>query len=55
MLEDRYKGRMDKIELGVYQENSRAIRIYKKMGYRITQILDELHFYIMQKPLLSES
>ena len=42
---------MDKIELGVYQANTGAIRLYEKMGFQITRNLDDLHFYIMQKPL----
>jgi ribosomal protein S18 acetylase RimI-like enzyme len=51
MLAERYSGEMDKIELGVYQANSEAIRLYKKMGFQITRSLDDLHFYIMQKLL----
>jgi ribosomal protein S18 acetylase RimI-like enzyme len=51
MLAERYSSKMDKIELGVYQTNSGAIRLYEKLGYQITRNLDELHFYIMQKPL----
>jgi ribosomal protein S18 acetylase RimI-like enzyme len=51
MLAERYTSKKDKIELGVYQANSRAIRLYEKLGYQITRNLGDLHFYIMQKPL----
>jgi len=51
MLAERYTGKKDKIELGVYQANSGAIRLYEKLGYQITRNLGDLHFYIMQKPL----
>jgi ribosomal protein S18 acetylase RimI-like enzyme len=55
MLADSYTGKMDTIELGVDQSNSGAIRLYEKMGYKITRSLDDLHFYIMQKSLTSQS
>jgi ribosomal protein S18 acetylase RimI-like enzyme len=51
MLAERYTGKLDKIELGVYQANSGAIRLYEKTGYQITRSLDDLHFYIMHKTL----
>jgi ribosomal protein S18 acetylase RimI-like enzyme len=51
MLADHYAGRMEQIELGVYQGNTGAIRLYKKMGFQITRSLGELNFFIMQKPL----
>jgi len=51
MLAQTYTGKMDKIELGVYQANSGAIRLYEKMGYQITRSLEDLHFYIMHKIL----
>ena len=51
MLAETSTGKLDKIELGVYQANSGAIRLYEKMGYQITRSLDDLHFYIMQKNL----
>ena len=54
MLADRYSGKLDKIELGVYQENTGAIRLYQKMGYVITKSLDDLDFFIMQKPLIKQ-
>jgi ribosomal protein S18 acetylase RimI-like enzyme len=50
-LADRYTGNLDKIELGVYQANAGAIRLYEKMGFTITRSLDELRFYIMHKSL----
>lgn len=54
LLAECYTGKMDKIELGVYQGNSGAIRLYEKMGYQITRSIDDLHFYTMQKPLLTQ-
>ncbi len=51
LLTESYSGKLDKIELGVYQANSSAIRLYEKMGFQITRSLDDLHFYIMQKAL----
>ena len=51
MLAQTYTCKTDKIELGVYQANSGAIRLYEKMGYQITRSLDDLHFYIMHKML----
>jgi ribosomal protein S18 acetylase RimI-like enzyme len=55
MLIDKYIGKLDKIELGVYQTNSGAIRLYEKMGFQITRNLGDLHFYIMQKPLIPQA
>jgi ribosomal protein S18 acetylase RimI-like enzyme len=51
MLADRYTGRLDRIELGVYQKNTGAIKLYEKMGYCITKTLTDPPFHIMQKPL----
>jgi len=51
MLADEYKGRMEQIELGVYQGNKGAIRLYERMGFCLTRTLDDLHFNIMQKKL----
>jgi ribosomal protein S18 acetylase RimI-like enzyme len=51
MLSERFANKMDKIELGVYQANIGAIRLYEKLGFQITRNLDDLHFYIMQKTI----
>lgn len=51
MLENQYAGKVDKIELGVYQKNSGAIKLYEKMGFTITKTLTDLPFHIMQKSL----
>jgi ribosomal protein S18 acetylase RimI-like enzyme len=53
MLADSYTGKMNRIELGVYQSNTRAISLYQRQGYEITKNLAELRFYVMQKPLIS--
>jgi ribosomal protein S18 acetylase RimI-like enzyme len=55
MLAESYASKMNIIELGVYQANSGAIKLYEKMGYKIIRSLDDLHFYIMQKSLTSQS
>jgi ribosomal protein S18 acetylase RimI-like enzyme len=51
-LSDDYCSKVDRIELGVYQDNTGAIRLYKRMGFVITRNLEDLHFYIMQKALI---
>jgi ribosomal protein S18 acetylase RimI-like enzyme len=51
MLEDRYRGEMDAIELGVHQSNVRAHALYKRLGYETVKVLDQLGFYVMQKRL----
>jgi ribosomal protein S18 acetylase RimI-like enzyme len=55
MLAESYASKMNIIELGVYQANTGAIKLYEKMGYKIIRSLDDLHFYIMQKSLTSQS
>jgi ribosomal protein S18 acetylase RimI-like enzyme len=51
MLENQYTSKVDKIELGVYQENVGAKRLYEKMGFTIIKTLTDLPFHIMQKSL----
>ena len=51
VLAESYSGKLEKIELGVYQANSGAIRLYQKHGFQITRNLGNLHFFIMQKTL----
>lgn len=48
-LEEGYKDRVAVIELGVHQENDKAIRLYKRSGYRVVKTLDDLGFHIMRK------
>jgi ribosomal protein S18 acetylase RimI-like enzyme len=50
-LSQSSSGKVARIELGVYQGNTGAIRLYQSMGFTITRTLDDLHFYIMQVPL----
>jgi ribosomal protein S18 acetylase RimI-like enzyme len=50
-LSESFTGKVACIELGVYQANAGAIRLYQRMGFTITRSLDDLQFYIMQKPL----
>src|SRR4030043_1891063 len=54
ILAERYTNKMDKIELGVYQSNTGAIRFYERLGFKITRSLSDLPFYIMQKPLIPQ-
>lgn len=51
VLESRYKGTVDVIELGVHRSNRRAIALYERLGYRRVRVLDDLGFDIMQKQL----
>jgi ribosomal protein S18 acetylase RimI-like enzyme len=55
MMVEAYTGKLERIELGVYQANSGAIRLYEKMGYCISRSLDDLRFYIMQKLLIPQN
>ena len=55
MLEDRYRGEMDAIELGVHRNNVRAHALYQRLGYETVKVLDELGFYVMQKRLENRS
>lgn len=55
MLEATYRDRMETIELGVHESNERARRLYERLGYRTVKMLDDVGFFIMQKPLSSES
>lgn len=50
-LSDGFSGKVARIELGVYQTNAGAIRLYQRLGFTITRSRDDLHFYIMQKAL----
>jgi ribosomal protein S18 acetylase RimI-like enzyme len=54
-LSGDYSGKMNKIDLGVYQGNVDAIRSYEHEGFCITRALDDLHFYLMQKPLAKQA
>lgn len=50
-LAEEYRGRMDAIELGVYQSNQRAKALYERLGFAAIRFLPEVGFYIMQLPL----
>lgn len=51
MLETKYRGSMDSIELGVHKSNVKARAFYVRLGYETVKFLDDLGFYIMQKHL----
>jgi RimJ/RimL family protein N-acetyltransferase len=55
MLEDRHRGEMDAIELGVHESNVRAHALYERLGYVSVKKLDDLGFYVMQKRLKNGS
>lgn len=55
MLETIYRDRMEAIELGVHESNERARRLHERFGYRTVKLLDDVGFFIMQKPLSGES
>lgn len=50
-LARQYADRMDAIELGVHESNTRARALYERLGYRMTKHLADLGFYILQRPL----
>jgi len=54
MLATKYRSTMDTIELGVHESNERAKRLYERLGYQTVKTLDDVGFYIMQKPLPDE-
>ena len=51
MLVRKYSGIMDAIELGVHASNTRAKKLYEKMGYQTVKYMPDLRFYILQCPL----
>lgn len=50
-LINKYRGRMDAIELGVHASNVRAKALYERLGFRTVKVLPEVGFYILQYPL----
>lgn len=50
-LEYEYSDHAQVIELGVDQSNVRAKALYERLGYETAKVLDEVGFYVMQKPL----
>ena len=51
MLITRCQDQMDAIELGVHQSNEGAIRLYRRLGFEVVIVRDDLGYYIMQKAL----
>jgi ribosomal protein S18 acetylase RimI-like enzyme len=47
----RYRDTHEAIELGVHASNTRARALYERLGYETVRYLDDLEFYIMQRPL----
>jgi ribosomal protein S18 acetylase RimI-like enzyme len=54
MLETKYRGSMDAIELGVHKSNEKASALYERLGYETVKRLEDFGFYIMQKRLSEE-
>jgi ribosomal protein S18 acetylase RimI-like enzyme len=50
-LEDEYGSDKEYIELGVHHKNDGAIKLYKKLGYRVVATKEDLGFHIMRKTL----
>lgn len=53
-LAARYRDTHEVIELGVHASNTRARALYERLGYETVRYLDDLEFYIMQRPLKSD-
>jgi ribosomal-protein-alanine N-acetyltransferase len=51
MLETRFSGRVDTIELGVHRSNTGAVRLYERTGYRTAETRGDLGFLILRKDL----
>ena len=45
------QGRVNEVELGVHESNSRAIGLYERNGFETVKILPDLKFRIMRKKL----
>jgi len=54
MLAAKYSGKMEAIELGVHESNAKARGLYERLGYQTVRHLDDLGFYIMQRPLVEQ-
>lgn len=48
-LEARYGDRMECIELGVHESNTRAKKLYERTGYETVKSYSDLGFDVMQK------
>lgn len=53
-LEQEYRDQAQVIELGVDQTNAGAKALYERLGYETADVLDELKFIVMRKPLSRE-
>ncbi len=51
MLEQKYAGVMEAIELGVHKSNTRARALYARLGYGEVKYLPDVGFYILRRPL----
>ncbi len=51
MLEDRFAGVVDALELAVHDSNVRAKQLYERLGFETVRRLDDEGFDIMQKKI----
>lgn len=42
---------MTAIELGVHQSNVKARQLYERVGYQVVKYLDDLGYFVLQRPL----
>jgi ribosomal protein S18 acetylase RimI-like enzyme len=51
MLAEQYAQKMTAIELGVHQSNVKARQLYERVGYQVVKYLDDLGYFVLQRPL----
>lgn len=52
LLEERNRGAVESIELGVHTSNVGARQLYRRLGYERVHFMEELNFEILRKPLV---
>jgi ribosomal protein S18 acetylase RimI-like enzyme len=50
-LENSHSPQVNAIELGVHYSNLRARALYERLGFQVVRDLEDLGFWVMQKPL----
>jgi ribosomal protein S18 acetylase RimI-like enzyme len=53
-LAEQFSGRVEAIELGVHESNSRAKALYERLGFRTIRVIRELKFSVLRKDLSGE-
>jgi len=54
LLEEKYQGQINTIELSVHTSNSRAKSFYERLNFKAIEYDDETGFYVMQKKCASK-